>query len=101
MNDKMRMIMILGLSLSCLGALGLYLSKAAPISGIEIGSVGIALILVALGLVATYKMWQSQKTGQPMKDEMTERLTHKAGYYTWLITIFIVLGGLKLREAYS
>lgn len=91
MNTKLKITLVALLVLGVTISMGLYMKNAWPLNTAEIVSMTIAWAIVIIGLAAVFSMWQSMKTGQPLKDEMTVKLAHKAGYYTWMITIYIAL----------
>ncbi|MFH0860182.1 MAG: DUF2178 domain-containing protein [Candidatus Altiarchaeota archaeon] len=91
MNAKLKITVIAILVLGVTISMGLYVKNAWPLNTAELLSMAVAWAIVIIGLAAVLNMWQSMKTGQPLKDEMTVKLAHKAGYYTWMITIYLAL----------
>ena len=91
MDVKIKISLVLILVLAVTVTTGLYVKNAWPLNLQELAGMGIAVIIVLVGLAGALSMWQSMKTGQPMKDEMTVKLAHKAGYYAWIATIYIAL----------
>ena len=91
MDIKIKTSLVLILTLAVTITTGVYIKNAWPLNLQELASMGIAIIIVVLGLAGTLSMWNSMRTGQPLKDEMTVKLNHKAGYYAWIATIYIAL----------
>ena len=91
MNTKLKIILVAALILGVTITMGLYLKSAWPPNGAELMSTGIALVVVLVGIGVVASMLHSVKTSQPLEDEMTKRLAHKAGYYAWMATIYIAL----------
>ncbi|MFH1402671.1 MAG: hypothetical protein ABIH11_00195 [Candidatus Altiarchaeota archaeon] len=91
MDVKTRIALVSLLTLSVTAAMGIYLKNAWPLEAGEIACMGIATMIVLAGLAGLAGMWNSMKTGQPLKDEMTTKITYKAGYYSWIATIYIAL----------
>jgi hypothetical protein len=53
------------------------------------------LTVIALVVLATYmgiERMRTFKAGLPLKDEREKRIWYKAGYYSYLVTIYLVLG---------
>ncbi|MFH1836168.1 MAG: hypothetical protein ABH851_08270 [Methanobacteriota archaeon] len=92
MNDKTRLKLSLGLLIVFLATTALYLKSSWPLEAKELLTMPIALIIAGFASIFIITNWRSVKSGLPIEDEYTRRLAHKAGYYTWLITIYIALG---------
>jgi len=91
MDVKIKISLVLILVLAATATIGFWVKNAWPLSVQSLLGVGVAATLVLTGLAAVLSMWNSMKTGQPEKDEMTVKLNHKAGYYAWIVTIYIAL----------
>lgn len=91
MNTRLKILLVAALVLSVTITMGTYMKNAWPLNSAELPSMTIALIIVLIGIVAVLSMLHAVKTNQPLQDEMTTKLAHKAGYYTWIATIYIAL----------
>jgi putative Mn2+ efflux pump MntP len=91
MNIKLRIALVASLVFFVTVTMGLYIKNAWPLNIVEIASMGIAITIILIGLGVVFRMWNSMKTDQPLHDEMSRRLDYKAGYYTWIITLYIAL----------
>lgn len=91
MDIKIKIGFALLVVLAATATIGLWVKNAWPLNLQALLGIGVASTLVLTGLAAVLSMWNSMKTGQPLKDEMTVRLAHKAGYYAWIATIYIAL----------
>ena len=91
MDSRIRMAGVALVILAVAIGAGIYSASVWPPQPGEIAGIGIALTLVLLGLAGIWTMWDSHRSGQPLADEMTKRLNHKAGYYSWIATIYIAL----------
>lgn len=58
----------------------------------EIILISTVIVLVALASYASIERFRTFKAGLPLKDERENKLWHKAGYYAYLVTIYLVLG---------
>jgi hypothetical protein len=74
-----------------LATLVLYVTN---MGGINLSEYSTILVLIVLVIGATWVLvdrMRSMKAGLPAKDEMTVKLSHKAGYYAYLASIYIAL----------
>ena len=91
MNAKNKIVFTAIVILAATATIGLWVKNAWPLSLQAVLGVAVASTLVLTGLAALLSMWNSMRTGQPLKDELTVKLAHKAGYYAWMATIYIAL----------
>jgi hypothetical protein len=74
-----------------LATLVLYVTN---MGGINLSEYSTILVIIVLVIGATWVLvdrMRSMRTGLPAKDEMTVKLSHKAGYYAYLASIYIAL----------
>lgn len=91
MKDKHSVIIMFIVSVAVFATVGLYLIA----SNFDFGSLSTSLIVIVIAVFATYiavTRAKSVRRGLPAGDELTKRLSHKAGYYTFLCTIYLALG---------
>jgi len=74
-----------------LATLVLYVTNMGSINLFESLSILIILFLVISATWILVDKTRNMRAGLPAKDEMTVRLAHKAGYYTYLASIYIAL----------
>ncbi len=74
-----------------LATLVLYVTKMGSINLSESLSVLIIIVLVVGAAWILVDRMRNVRAGLPAKDEMTVKLSHKAGYYAYLASIYIAL----------
>ncbi len=92
--EKTSMILGFGITALVVGTIVFYGLGAAS-GGLEFPEVLMILTVIVLVVLATYiviERFRAYKAGLPLKDEREKRIWHKAGYYTYLVTIYLVLG---------
>lgn len=57
-----------------------------------ITSVAIAMAVALVALVAASERLTAMKTGLPLEDELTRKATWKAGYYAYIIGLWLAIG---------
>jgi uncharacterized membrane protein len=70
-----------------------------------ITSGGIVAIIVGLGILITWMMIKERRSGYPLQDERTQRITEKAAKYSFYIgqyfTIALLAMNIISREFYG
>ena len=90
MKEKFQVMLMLVVSLMVVVTIGIYLMSA----GFDFGSMSTSLIVIVIAIFATYiavTRAKSVRRGLPAQDELTKKTMHKAGYYTFLCTIYLAL----------
>ncbi|MGC9308900.1 MAG: hypothetical protein ACP5FL_09025 [Thermoplasmatota archaeon] len=93
MRDKLGIAAGIGIALSVVVTLLLWMAGAGDLDIGESVPVGIAAILVAS---ATYLLWDRMKNvrrGLPAKDERLIEVSYRAGYYGFIAAIWSAVGG--------
>ena len=54
-------------------------------------SIGIAAIIVLLGILLVWKIYKDRKSGFPMRDERTSKITGKAATYALYLGSYFIL----------
>jgi len=57
-----------------------------------IASVAIAMAVALVALIAASEKVTSMKTGLPLEDELSRKATWKAGYYAFIIGLWLAIG---------
>jgi MFS family permease len=57
-----------------------------------IASVAIAMAIALVALVAASERATAMKTGLPLEDELSRKATWKAGYYAFIIGLWLAIG---------
>jgi len=57
-----------------------------------IASVAIAMAVALVAIVAASEKVTSMKTGLPLEDEFTRKVTYKAGYYAFVTGLWLAIG---------
>lgn len=95
MKDKILVYGLgIGILLAVIGTLIFY-GLGASLNGLDLPEYMIISPVIILVLLATWTLKdriRSVRSGLPIKDEMSKKFEHKAGYYAWLATIWICLG---------
>lgn len=83
------------------GSLAFYLPKITSSEDFDstdyIFFVGLLILIVGTVLIAIAKQRDLNK-GLPLDDEFTQKVGYKAGYYSWLITIWISVLVMLLQD---
>jgi len=95
MNDKVLVYGLgIGILLAVIGTMFFY-SLGASLNGFNIfeymSIAGVIIIVVGASWHLKDRI-RSVRAGLPIKDEMSKRFEHKAGYYAFLASIYIALG---------
>jgi hypothetical protein len=88
-KDKTTLVLGIIVSLAVLVTMVFYLS-----GGFNVGSLSttvIVFVIVGLAIFVIFGKIKSIKRGLPAQDEMSKKTMQKAGYYAWLVTIYIAL----------
>jgi hypothetical protein len=56
-----------------------------------IASVGIAAIIVLLGILLVWKIYKDRKSGFPIRDERTSKITGRAATYSLYIGLYFMI----------
>ena len=59
------------------------------------------VILAVIALIRAYKIGQDEKQGLPIEDELSTFIKYKAGYYSFLISIYMWLAIFLLKNNFS
>jgi uncharacterized Tic20 family protein len=59
-------------------------------------SVGIATIIVLIGILVVWKVLKDRKSGYPFADERTQKINGKAAYYALLIGEYFIIALLLM-----
>jgi len=92
--EKARLGLVVVILAAVVATLALY-AMGAMKDGFDMGAVlllAIALIIILIFVLLVRRMSRDIKEGMPMHDEMSKRVVEKAGYTTYLISIYILLG---------
>jgi len=91
MKNKYGLILVLGIAIAALVGLLFFLKNSSELAVIEY----IYLLLVILIVVGTsiilLKNAKEIKIGLSVGDELTEKTTWKAGYYTYLFSVWVAI----------
>lgn len=62
-------------------------------------SFSIALVVAIIGLIFLKRRYDDLKTGQPMVDERTRKVEVTAGYYSYLISLYMWLAIMFVNDS--
>ena len=92
--EKTSMMLGFGITALVVGTIVFYGLGAAS-GGLEFPEVFMILTVIILVVLATYMVierFRAYKAGLPLKDEREKKIWYKAGYYSYLVTIYLALG---------
>jgi purine-cytosine permease-like protein len=95
MKEKTRLIIGAVVILAVVSTLALYLTSNKSIDLLEL--VGIVIVPLLLVFGAAYILWrkaESMKSGLPMEDEFSKKVSYRAGYYAYMVSIYVALAGM-------
>lgn len=98
MKEKMRLVIGAVVLLAVAGTLALYLISDKSIDLMEL--VGIVIVPTLLVFGAAYlflKKARSMKSGLPMEDEFSKKVSYRAGYYAYMVSIYVALAVMYLE----
>lgn len=98
MKEKTRLVIGAVVLLAVVSTLALYVSSDKSIDLIEL--VGIILVPLILVFGAAYILWrkaESMKSGLPMEDEFSKKVSYRAGYYAYMVSIYVALAVMFLE----
>jgi hypothetical protein len=99
-RDKMGIVLGVMITLAVIVTMGLYVMSA----GFDIGSLStsfIVIIIVGLAAFVIFDRAKSVKRGLPAQDELSKKTMQKAGYYAWMVTIYLALAASYLSDEYG
>jgi len=90
---KEKILIALGLGVSALVAISvlLYLSVAGNLEKIEYIYFVLIAVIVAGSTILFLKKTKAVKAGLPVDDELAKKVAWKAGYYTYIATIWLAV----------
>ncbi len=53
---------------------------------------GIAVIIILIGVAVVWKIVKERRSGDPLKDERTQKINGKAAFYSFFIGLYFMLG---------
>ena len=93
MENKTKIGIVVGVAFIIVAMVfGIYLLTGSQTDMFIVLSIVNAVLIALVAIFIIYGIRQSKKSGQPVKDEMTRKITHKAGYYSWLISMYTIIG---------
>lgn len=94
--------MMIGIGVLCVGFMILaavfFVTGSAKDMFIAISVMNALLILLFAGYLVM-RWLDSRKTGLPLEDEMSHKIKFKAGYYSWLIAMYLMVGMMLVQIA--
>lgn len=101
MNAKVRFYLMaagFGLVVLALVVVGYVFLDTDDVFG-SVLSFSIALVVALLGLMFLKRRYNDLKTGQPMVDERTRKVEVTAGYYAYLISLYMWLAIMFVNDS--
>ena len=91
-RDKIRITMGFLVSALVILSISVYIMSAGSLELSEILIFPIVIVLVLFATFFVTKRAKAYKAGLPFDDELEKKVKWKAGYYTFLVTIYVALG---------
>jgi ABC-type transport system involved in multi-copper enzyme maturation permease subunit len=91
MKNKYGLILVLGIAIAALVGLLFFLKNSSELAVIEYIYLLLVLLIVVGTSIILLKNAKEIKIGLPVGDELTEKTTWKAGYYTYLFSVWVAI----------
>ena len=98
MKEKRTVLTAIGIILAVICTMALYMLGAGELGIGEYSTMIIALLIVAGAVWFVKENITNIRKGLPTRDERSERINHRAGYYGFIAAIWIALGAAFLSE---
>ncbi|MBT9438072.1 MAG: hypothetical protein GAS50_02650 [Desulfobacterales bacterium] len=91
MKNKYGLILVLGIAIAALVGLLFFLKNSSELAVIEYIYLLLVLLIVVGTSIILLKNAKEIKIGLSVGDELTEKTTWKAGYYTYLFSVWVAI----------
>lgn len=91
MKNKYGLILVLGIAIAALVGLLFFLKNSSELAVIEYIYLLLVLLIVVGTSIILLKNAKEIKIGLSAGDELTEKTTWKAGYYTYLFSVWVAI----------
>ena len=91
MRDKYGLILGIGIAIAALIGVLFFLKNSGELAVIEYIYLLLVLLIVVGTSIILLKKAKDIKVGLPAWDELTEKTTWKAGYYTYLFSVWVAV----------
>jgi ABC-type transport system involved in multi-copper enzyme maturation permease subunit len=91
MKNKYGLILVLGIAIAALVGLLFFLKNSSELAVIEYIYLLLVLLIVVGTSIILLKNAKEIKIGLPVGDELTKKTTWKAGYYTYLFSVWVAI----------
>jgi uncharacterized membrane protein len=95
MRDKTKFAAIAAVAIAIIAGITVFslwtLLLGEPII-YNIASFGVAVAIIVLAIGMLLQLRRNIKSGLPMEDERSKRVKAYAGYYTYLVSLYLLLG---------
>jgi len=92
MNNKLTVVLGLGVTVSVVVLLALFITASENLDLIEYIFIVLLIGLVIGSTLIVLKRTKDIKAGLPVDDELSNKISHRAGYYAWFASIWIAVG---------
>jgi peptidoglycan/LPS O-acetylase OafA/YrhL len=99
-SDKFRVLMGLAVSMMVIAGVAAYFMFSGT-SGYNPGELIAVISAVVLALAAAYFIWDKKRdvdAGMPFEDELSKKIMHRAGYYSYFASMYTALGVSMFKE---
>lgn len=91
MKNKYGLILVLGIAIAALVGLLFFFKNSSELAVIEYIYLLLVLLIVVGTSIILLKNAKEIKIGLPVGDELTEKTIWKAGYYTYLFSVWVAI----------
>lgn len=91
MKDKLGLVSGIGIVLAVIVTLIAWIQNSGGVDVIEYLYFGLILVIVSITSVMLWKKAKDMKAGLPVEDELATKTTWKAGYYTYLFSVWVAV----------
>ena len=92
MKDKLSITFGIGIALLALLGMLFFFKNSGELEVIEYVYFVLILLIVAGTSLILWKKSKDIKSGLPIGDELTKKTTWKAGYYSYLFSVWVAIG---------
>ena len=89
-SNIMSIIAIAGIMLAVVVTMGFYTANA-EMNLAEIFMILTIITIIGFAAYVMYNKLKAEKRGLPPSDELAKKVSWKAGYYTWIFTIWLAV----------
>ena len=100
MEDRQKFLIGIGVACGVLVVLLIvyFVSESFKVTSLVFSVVNVFVIVLCAILLIRDRQ-QARKKGLPIEDEMSKKITYKAGYYSWVVSMCSIIGIMLMNIA--